>query len=374
MRIAFLADPLDLQSAGIHTYARELLKAIDDIYPRPKDTKIYVVRPKKSQDYKHLKEIIIPVNRAIPLHQRIRAYTSIPKKLNSLNLDAVIEMAHFGPFSLDRKIKRLTMIHDLTPILFPDMHPSSSVFFHRLLLKGILKKADHVITNSESSKSDIIKRYSFCANKTSAVALGVNSIERDIKDQDILTKYGIVMPYFLHVGTIEPRKNLVQLIDAFNHLKKDSNSDAQLVLAGKNGWKHTSILSAIDNSPYSEDIILTGYLPAEDLPSIYSYAQAFIYPSIYEGFGLPILEAMKYGLPVITSDNSSLTEVAGDTADYFKSTENLTELMSKALVLTKEERLIRKGKSLEHIKQFTWEKTAMETLLIIENTIKNIIK
>jgi len=368
MRIAFLADPLDVQSAGIHRYAKEMLSAIDAL---GSSHDIFIQRAVSSDDYINCKEIIIPINPSIPLHQRWRTFSAIPKALNKLNLDAVIELAHFGPFGLEKDVKRLTMIHDLTPILFPQFHPAKSVFFHKLLLNKVLKDADHIITNSENSKKDIIKKYPFCKSKVDSIPLGVDTNISFEEDATVFEKHKINKPYFLHVGTIEPRKNLSRLLHAYNEFRQEGSKVVDLVLVGKKGWKCESIYNLIEKSPYREDIKITGFLNERELYTLYSRAQAFIYPSHYEGFGLPILEAMKYGSVVLSARNSSLPEVGADVAIYFENKAELKNLMTEVLIMRPDERdtLSERGKS--RAREFSWNKTAESTLALIEKVVEN---
>jgi len=366
MRIAFLADPLDLQSAGILRYSKELLSAIDAL---DLDHEIIIQRAEASADFKNCRELIIPVNKSIPLHQRIRTFTSIPNALNKLNLDAVIELAHFGPFRLENSVKRLTMIHDLTPLLFPKFHTRKSVLFHKLLLRSILKRTDYIITNSEHSKKDIIHKYPFSVDKITAIPLGVNPIVEYIEGKDVFEKHQINKPYFLHVGTIEPRKNLSHLLQAYNEFRLYGSKVVDLVLVGKKGWKYTAVEEAINASPYRKDIKVCGFLNEDELSSLYAKAEAFIYPSHYEGFGLPILEAMKYGNVVISARNSSLPEVGADVALYFESKEELIKLMTKVLEMSQEEKTLLKKRGEARAMAFTWEKTASQTIALIEKIV-----
>ena len=147
MTIAIIADVLDTQTTGIYTYLRQLLNAL---YTNDKVNQYVLIRTKSSLEYPKWKHITIPVSTYFPFHQRIRQLRSIPKILTNLNIDLVFEPAHFGPFNLPKRIKRVTMIHDLTPILFPKHHDFTSYIAHKLLLRRILKRADGIIVNSNN--------------------------------------------------------------------------------------------------------------------------------------------------------------------------------------------------------------------------------
>ena len=307
MRVAFLADALDLQYAGVHIYLFELLSALSRLSTK---NQYLIVRAKDGGGFEGLEELVVPY-RNIPGYKTYRMFWEVPRLLAKKGVDAVVEPGHFGPFNLPKKIKRITVIHDLTPLLFPQYHVFHSQILQRLFLPGILSRADYVLTNSAHTQGDLTKFFPKTQKKSSPILLGKDENYRPIPGAKAMGEYGISGPYILHVGTLEPRKNLITLIQAFNQFKHKTSSSHQLVLLGKKGWKSDGIFEAIRNSPYQDSIVLPGYVRKEDLPLIYNAADFFVYPSFYEGFGLPILEAMACGLPVITSDVSSLPEVGG---------------------------------------------------------------
>jgi len=359
-KIAFIGDALDVQSAGIHVYTKELIRhlvQLDEV------NQYFVVRPKAVGDIEGVTELVVPINGRIPMHQRIRLFTTIPQLMRKYGIDVVVEPAHFGPFNLPKSVKRITVIHDLTPILFPEYHGAASHYAHRLFLPSILKNADQVITNSDYTKSDLIKHYPICKDKTAVLHLGKAAHFVPTIRENVLGKYGIHSPYFLYVGTLEVRKNLGVLVKAFELFKDKYEGNHQLVLAGKKGWKIEDLLVSIKNSPYQKDILLTGFVDLADLPVLYSMATLFVYPSLYEGFGLPILEAMACGTVVVASSASSLPEVGGEAALYFEPTDAnaLCRLMLRLLnneVLYQE----LKGRSLVQAGRFSWLEMARQFL------------
>ncbi len=365
MKIAFIADALDFQYAGIHIYTREILRALVAI---DNENEYIVVRAKAGEKIEGAKEIIVPVHPKIPGHKRLRLFTSIPRALVKAGADVVIEPSHFGPFNLLKHIKRITVLHDLTPFLLPDFHVLSSRVFHRLLMPGILRRAHHVITVSEHTRQDMVERFPFTKEKSTAILLGRDTSFEPKQDTSVLEKYAIRQPYFLYVGTLEPRKNLTVLIEAYHTFREKSGLAHQLILTGKKGWKIDGLLQTIQQSPYRNDIILTGYVAREELPVLYSMCEAFVYPSLYEGFGLPVLEAMSCGAAVITSKVSSLPEVGGDAALYFEP-QSAAQLSDLLLNITKNPTLKTQHQqaALQQAQQFTWEKTAEATLNIILN-------
>jgi len=364
MKIVFLADALDTQYAGIKTYCEGLLNAIDTLNPAHE---ISVIRASTKTQFSNIKEYAIPINAGFPLHQRLRQFSSIPRLLRQLKPDVVVETAHFGPFGLPASIKRVTVIHDLTPLLFPQWHTKGSVWAHRLFLKGILHKADLILTVSQNSKKDIVQFHSAAEMKTEVTYLAANEKLIQNSKQD-LTHHKINKPYFLFLGTIEPRKNVKTLVKAFEQL---NNSNAyQLVLAGKMGWMTESLIEQINNSPQKENIVQLGFIEDDLKIALYKNAIATVFPSHYEGFGLPILEAFNYNCPVICSNNSSLPEVAGEAALYFNNSDaNALSEKMKQISENAELRnsLIEKAKV--QAAKFSWRKTAEETLGFIEGLV-----
>ena len=363
MRIAFIADALDFQYAGIHIYTREILKALVAV---DTENEYIVVRGKSGKKIEGTEEIIVPVNPNIPIHKQLRIFTDIPRALVKVGADVVVEPRHLGPFNLPKQIHRVTVLHDLTPILFPDYHVLSSRILHRHLLPHVLRRTDHIITVSEHTRRDIVARFPFVEKKSTAILLGRDESFVPKNEVSVLEKYGIRQPYFLYVGTLEPRKNLGVLVAAYNAFRKKSGLNYQLVLVGKKGWKINDLLKKIRQSPFQKDIILTGYVAREELPVLYTMSEIFVYPSLYEGFGLPVLEAMSCGACVITSEVSSLPEVGGGAAVYFDPNlaEQLADLMLK---LTSNQPLLNvlSEKSLTQAQLFCWEKTARETLAVL---------
>lgn len=358
MKIVLLADPLDTQKAGIHVFCKELIAALLKV---DKENEYFIVRAEKKNEFPGAKELVFPIREGRPMHLRWRQYTAIPKALNELNPDVVIELAHFGPFKLDDGIKKVTFIHDLTPILFPKFHSKSSNLVHRMLLPGILKRADLVLCNSNCTKKDVNEFEQTTKGKTHVCYLGVNEIFKPTYDKEVLKKYKIESPYFLSVATLEPRKNLETLIEAFNAYK-ETEAEEKLVLVGKKGWGTSPLIDKINNSPYKKDILITSYVDFKDLPAIYSQAKSFVYPSFYEGFGLPVAEAMACGCRLIVSNSSSLKEVGGEAAHYFDPNSPL-ELGQKLFEVSKKPMndeirtlLVQQGK------YFKWENTAIEML------------
>ena len=313
MRIAILADPLDNQTAGIHVYTRQLLEALDAL---ESEHTYLIIRLKKQSFFKKLQEVPLAMPPLYLGGRANRLFWQLPSLLRKLNVDVVVEPAHFGPFCLPRSIRRVTVIHDLTPLLFPRWHRFHSQWLQRLMLPAIMRKATIVITNSQATSRDLLQRFPFLARKTEMLYPGADLFFKPEPDESLLALYGITAPYFLFTGTIEPRKNLIGLLDAFALLRQSGNANYQLVIAGGKGWKSGKFNRAWLKHPNKTNIILTGYVPKAHLNALYASALAFVFPNYYEGFGLPLTEAMRCGCPVISSDRGSLPEVGGGAVMY----------------------------------------------------------
>ncbi len=348
MHIVILADPIDNQSAGVHFYTKNL---IESLLKLDTENKYTFIHRKENNFFKDKNHIIIPKKNRLG-YESYRKFFLIPKALNAIKPDIVLEPSHIGPFGLSKNIKRAVFIHDLTPILFPQFHIRKSPRTHKLLLPRILRNADLILTPSENTKKDIEKHYKTSA-PIKAIYAGVN------KPKLFPGKPEIKEPYLLCLGTIEPRKNLGTLIDAFLELKKEKNIPHKLVLAGGIGWKTKEILKKASN----KDIILTGYISEEEKNSWIAHADIFIYPSFYEGFGIPPLEAMNYGIPVISSTGGSLKEIYKNKALLFDPNDKeLLKTHIKRLLGNQELRKELKEKGLSHAKKLNWESTARKAI------------
>lgn len=270
------------------------------------------------------------------------------------------------PFFLPRGIETTVTIHDLAFKYFPEHFPKKDQRRLNIFADFAVKKADKLIAVSESTKRDILKWYPDVAeSKIKVIHHGFNAdlFQNAAVAETILKQHNIeAKKYLLYVGAIQPRKNIMTLLYAFE-LEHTRHPEMKLVLAGEKAWLWEETLHAIETHPFREDIIVMGKVSFVDLAMLYAHAKMFIFPSLYEGFGIPILEAMAAGIPVICSHNSSLPEVGGDAALYFDAL-NVSELASRIELLWKEEALcvamVRRG--YENIKKFSWDTCAQETL------------
>lgn len=279
--------------------------------------------------------------------------------------DVFLTLTHYGPrFS---KIPTIVSVMDLSYLHYPQTFKKNDLYQLTKWTEYSVKKAKKVITISNSSKNDIIKYYKVRPEKVKVVHLGLKNLSMNAPSEKDLKEFGVNQKFILFVGTLQPRKNISRLIEAFSRLPKEISSDHQLVIIGKKGWLYEDILSAPEKYNVKDKVVFLDYISDEDLPNFYRKAEVFVLPSLYEGFGLPVLEAMRYGCPVITSNVSSLPEAGGDAAQYFEpeDVDDIKKSIEKVLTdRSLREKMIERGR--EHYKKFTWEKAAKEVLSAIE--------
>ncbi len=288
---------------------------------------------------------------------------------NLINLDGLNSFwapCDILPSGLAPYIYKVLSVHDLTHIFFPQTMANYNRLIHKLFFGASLLRADHIITMSNYTKQMITDIYKINAEKISVIYEGVDPKFRPYEDKEtnaVLARYQINRPYILSVGTLEPKKNYSILLRAFKALKVDWN----LVIIGKKGWKSQEVFSTIDELKIKERVKILGYIKNEDLPFFYNGAEIFVFPSLYEGFGLPLLEAMACGVPVICSNTSSLPEIGKDAVLYFNpySVYELADLLIKLIGDAELQKTLR-DKGIARAKEFLWQKTAQATLAILK--------
>lgn len=283
-----------------------------------------------------------------------------------------IDVAHFQyvvpPVS---PCKTVVSIHDISYEHFPEFFNPLSRKRMQALIPFSARKSAHVLTISEFSRKQIIETYGISEKKVTVTYCGVSENFRKIEDENqidsLLQRFSIFNPYILAVGNLQPRKNIKRLVRAYSRLRHQEKIHQDLVLVGKLGYNNHEIFDTIKQYGVEPFVKYTGYVSEEELVALYNKADIFVYPSLYEGFGLPLIESMACGTPVITSRVSSLPEVAGDAGLYFDP-ESDTDLENTILKLGDDETLrqdlIEKGKV--RAKLFSWEKSAQQTLEIFE--------
>lgn len=290
----------------------------------------------------------------------------LPEGGRRAGLDLVHVTTPYGSFRRTAFRKVIT-ICDVTPLLFPEAHGRMNVWHHRFVLPAILRECDHIITISEASKRDIVRFYRVPEEKVTVTLLAADRCFGPPVSPP--AKLPTERPYILNVGTLEPRKNLSCLLRAYA-AARHSGLPHRLVVTGAKGWGASPLARLVADLHLDADVLFTGFIPDEEMPGLYAGAEFFVYPSLYEGFGLPVLEAMSSGTPVITSNCSSLPEVAGNGA-LLVDPSSEAELCAAMLTLAGNRDLLgaMRARGLAQAASFSWERTARETWGVYEKVL-----
>ncbi len=291
-----------------------------------------------------------------------------PKIARAKKVDILHQPCFSAPLSFNKPV--VVTIHDIISLLFPETIPFASRMFYSKWMPFSYRKASKIITISQSTKRDIVRVLGIPESKITVIPLGFDKKmeERQSKNkiEEVKKKYHLPQNYLLHIGTLEPRKNLDFLIDVFAEvIQKDDKNDLHLVITGKKGWYYEGLFEKVKNLSLEKRVIFTGYIDEEDKAAIYQGARIFTFPSIYEGFGLPPLEAMAAGIPVISSNTSSMPEVIGDAGILISPYDKSAWVKAICDVDSSEKlrsEMIRKN--LDQVKKFSWDKTAEKTIEI----------
>ncbi len=358
MKPKLLIDTIPLLSplTGIGKYVYEVSNAISKIESGFDIDYFYgyyskeLIRPTTNQNIKNLKATI---NRFPAIKSLAREALFISSRLFAKNYD-IYWQPNFIPHRGVKAKKIVTTVHDFSFLLYRKYHPKETLrYFDNNFFKNIYR-SDTIITGSYYTKGEILDRLDFREENIRVIYHGVDhNIFRVYKDID----FKLSKKFILSVGSIEPRKNLLGLLKAYNLLDKRLKDEYKLILVGFRGWENREIMELIEQN--SKNIDYLGFISTEDLAKVYNLASCFIYPSFYEGFGLPIVEAMACGTPVISSNNSSLPEIGGDAVIY-ANPNSVEDIKDKIELLLNSadlrEDLSKRG--LAQSKLFSWEKSA----------------
>lgn len=344
------------QKTGVEKYVEQLVKNITMLQEAKGHR--FILYSDKNFD----RNIDFPENIAFKILKMPYLWTQVRFGFHMLvsKPDALFIPAHVLPVVSHPK-NSTVMIHDIAFELFPQTYPYLHKKYLRFTTKYAIKHAKKIIVPSKNTFHDLMRFYKIDSKKIYIVSHGIEAIENS-KIQNKVFNF----PYFLFIGRLELKKNIIGILKAFDLFKAENRSHHKLVLSGNLGFGKEAIMEVINKHRFKKDIVLTGWVDEDKKRDLLAGAEVFIFPSLYEGFGFPILEAQSYGVPVITSCISSMPEVAGDGAVLVNphNHEEIKEAMAR--IVTNEElknKIIESGK--ENLKRFSWENCAKQTLDII---------
>ncbi len=368
MHIAIDAHSVGARLAGNETYAVNLIEALAEV-DQVNNYTLYVTRREAVERFAG-RWPNFRVRRTLPHTPLIRIPLTFELELRRRPVDLLHVQFTAPPFA---PCPVVATIHDLAFEHLPETFNRRSWMQLRLTVRRTARRAAHIITPSEYSRRDVIKTYGLDPQRVSVTHIAAASHFRPAAAMEIervRKTYGIDGDYILAVGSIQPRKNLARLIEAYSALRHWRQKDKlpRLVLVGKKAWLYGDTLRAVERAEVGDRTIFTDYVSEMDLPALYSGALCFVYPSYFEGFGLPVVEAMQCGTPVLTGDRTSLPEIVGDaglTVDPFD-----TGAISNALQRLIDDARLRadlSGKGLGRARDFDWRATARATLQIYKS-------
>jgi glycosyltransferase involved in cell wall biosynthesis len=375
---------LEAQKTGIGRMAYQTLWAMSDLPKIHGTMNIFTMRKGKGYEAQW-EEIGALVSRGLVLRRCAWFHDVLYKMLWNflpipyrLYFGSGADVTHFFNYYIPPGVagKRVTTVCDMVFLAHPETMNAKTRMMLRLSLKKSVKRAHHIVTISEFSKSEILSYLDVPESKITVVPLGVDhdAFRPDIPDEEkrlVKDRYGLDEDYFLYLGTLEPRKNIVRLINAYARLCRMRRDVPLLCIAGRKGWQFDEIFAAANDLEIASRVVFTDYISQKDAPALIASALAFVFPSVYEGFGLPPLEAMACGTPVIAADIPSLREVVADAGvlvDPYDS-DRLTRAMEN-IIDDAALRVHLRHRGIARAATFTWERTAHELLFVYEKLLQ----
>jgi len=373
LRIAIDAHSVGAGLGGNESYATNLIEALAEIDPI-NDYTLFVTRDEAVKRFRNRWPNFV-VRSSLPHTPLVRIPLTLSAELRRHPVDVLHVQFTSPPFA---PCPVVVSIHDLSFEHLPETFNRRSRTQLRLTVRRSARSAKRVLALSEHARQDIISTYKISPERVTAIPIGTAPHFQPVTDEKELQRvrhtYGIARNYILSVGSIQPRKNLGRLAQAYARLRNrlPENELPQLVIVGKRAWLYRETLREIEQLRTGDCVIITGYVPEHDLPALYTGATCFVYPSYFEGFGLPPLEAMKCGAPVITGDRTSLPEVVGD-AGLLVDPFDIDAIASaiQSIVTDSKLRSALKSRSLNRARMFDWRKTAKRTLEVYREAADN---
>ncbi len=342
------------QRTGTETYSAEIIRRLPALVGGHR-LRLYTNRPPSGK----LRALGAPAEWRVMPFPRLWTHLRLSLEMMRDPPDVLFVPAHVVPLLHPRRC--VVTVHDLGYIPFRDAHPTFSRWYLELSTRWNVRVAERILADSEATRQDLAHHYAVDPAKVTVVYPGYDSQRfRPVTARESLThvrqRYGINGPYVLFLGTLQPRKNLVRLVEAFAQIE---NGNARLVIAGQRGWMTDELFQRVGSLGLTGRVLFPGYVESEDVPALLSGATLFAFPSLYEGFGLPVIEAMACGTPTVCSNAASLPEVAGDAALLVEPRD--TAALAQALRRLLDNETLRRDLSdrgLERARRFSWESCA----------------
>lgn len=374
MRIAIDATSVPRQRAGAGTYIYNLVQTLAQV---DRDNTYFVFAKPETFDGRALQGDdfrLVPVRLPSRLARMLWEQVMLPLHLRRLGVD-VLHSPHYTTPLASAGWRRVVTIHDVTFFLLPRRYPVLRRLYFQGASRAGARLAALAIAVSETVKGDVVRYLGLPAERVRVVPLaagpGFHPLEDSARMEAVRDRYGLPPRFILSVGTLEPGKNQTTLVRAFHRLK-GKGLEQGLVIAGQKGWMYEKLFRLVDGLGLRDEVRFVGYVPADDLVAVYNMADLFVFPSLYEGFGLPPLEAMACGLPVVASSAPALAEVLNGAAILVtpSDVDALAEASARALGDRRlRSRLRRQG--LERASQFSWQRTARGTVAAYEAALSS---
>ncbi len=378
MRIAIASTHMWSESAfrnaGISKSSYRLIDAMSRAFPTDKFTVFANTAFKPGEDWMERQNLA--VCSTVPTGRGKRAlweFFGTSREINAGNFDVWLSTSHIVPFK--SRIPTAAIIHDMIPLIYPEFQDRAQSAYLRFALIHVARKVDLVVANSQQTRTDIARFAAVSPEKIVVVPFGPGAALTPRNRSEIQPRELEDIPYkrfFFSLGTLEPRKNLGRLFEAMALLTEPEYSDVGLVVGGGRGWREEGIFETLDKLGIRNRVTFLGYVPDERLPTLFAASQAFVFPSLYEGFGMPLVESMQLGALALTSNCGAMKEVAGEAAIYFDPSRppEIAAALKKSLNLNPQEReaLIQRGR--KQAERFNWYDGAAQTHLALQNLVE----
>ena len=360
-----------LEGIGLYTY--EVLSRL--VMRRPEDEFIFCFDRPFSEQFVFASNVT-PVTVSPPARHALLFWWWYHKALPSVfkhhDADLLFSPDAFLPLSKE-VTKTLITVHDLAYLHYPDQVSRSNLWYYKTFMPKYLSRADRIIAVSDATKADIASHFPAINHKVKTIYNGTRSVFSPLNETDqdrVRLQFSDGKPYFISVGALHPRKNIARLIKAFSNFKSSTTSDTKLLIIGRDAWKTREIKAAQNASPVATDIVFLNYVEDVVLAKLMASSRALIYISLFEGFGLPIVEAMQSGIPVITSNRSSMKEIGGD-AVKLVNPENISSISDAIRAMDQDDALASSlvVKGFDRAGNFDWDRSAASHSSIIDELL-----